>query len=176
MSLFWAKVHTFYSQWSQNLKCYDQIYKGCVNGIYRVHRFSKTNIWRVYITRAKGKCSNERGITLASNFGKVYERLLNERVKKEVHITEAQGGGITGNATVDHLIVLKEAIRQIRKRGKTAYVAFLDVQKAYDKAWLDAILYTMKRMAYLEKTWKWWGRWIRDLQLESEQSMGPQER
>ena len=31
----------------------------------------------------KGKCSNERGITLASNFGKVYERILNERVKKK---------------------------------------------------------------------------------------------
>ena len=93
----------------------------------------------------KGKCSNERGITLASNVGKVYERILNERIKKEVHITEAQGGGITGNATVDHLIVLKEAIRQIRSRGKTAYVIFLDVQKAYDKAWLDAILYTMKK-------------------------------
>ena len=99
----------------------------------------------------KGKCSNERGITLASNFGKVYERILNERVKKEGNITEAQGGGITGNATVDHLIVLKEAIRQIRKRGKTAYIAFLDVQKAYDKAWLDAILYTMKKNGISEK-------------------------
>ena len=30
----------------------------------------------------KGKCSNERGITLASNVGKVYERIINERIKK----------------------------------------------------------------------------------------------
>ena len=93
----------------------------------------------------KGKCSNERGITLASNVGKVYERILNERTKKEVQITEAQGGGIAGNATVDHLIVLNEAIRQIRQKGKTAYVLFLDVQKAYDKAWFDAILYVMHK-------------------------------
>ena len=93
----------------------------------------------------KGKCSNERGITLASNVGKVYERILNERTKKEVQITKAQGGGIAGNATVDHLIVLNEAIRQIRQKGKTAYVIFLDVQKAYDKAWLDAILYVMHK-------------------------------
>ena len=87
----------------------------------------------------KGKCSNERGITLASNVSKVYERILNKRAKKEVHIAEAQGGGIVGNTTVDHLIILKEAICQIRKRGKTAYLVFLDAQKAYDKAWLDAI-------------------------------------
>ena len=28
----------------------------------------------------KGKCSNERGITLASNVGKVFERLINNRI------------------------------------------------------------------------------------------------
>ena len=33
----------------------------------------------------KGKCSNERGITLASNVGKLYERIINERVKKTSH-------------------------------------------------------------------------------------------
>ena len=116
------------------------------------HRWLEGEIKRLYKGKGvKGKCSNERGITLASNFGKVYERILNERVKKEVYITKAQGGGITGNATVDHLIVLKEAIRQIRKRGKTAYVVFLDVQKAYDKAWLDAILFTMKKNGITDK-------------------------
>ena len=31
----------------------------------------------------KEKCSNERGITLASNVGKVYERIINEKVKKK---------------------------------------------------------------------------------------------
>ena len=54
-------------------------------------------------------------------------------------------GGIPGNATVDHLVALKEAANQILKRGKTAYMIFLDVQKAYDKAWLDAILYALYR-------------------------------
>jgi hypothetical protein len=31
----------------------------------------------------KGKCTNERGITLSSNFGKIYERINNERVAKK---------------------------------------------------------------------------------------------
>ena len=81
------------------------------------HSWLEGEIKRLYKGKGvKCKCSNERGITLASNYGKVYERIMNERIKKEVYITKAQGGGITGNATVDHLIVLKEAIRQIRKR------------------------------------------------------------
>ena len=91
----------------------------------------------------KGKCSNERGITLASNIGKVYERIINERVKKQVNITKAQAGGKPGCSTVDHLIVLKQTIDEITTNGKTAYIIFLDVQKAYDKAWLDAILYAL---------------------------------
>ena len=32
----------------------------------------------------KGKCSNERGITLSSNFGKLYERIINERAKNDI--------------------------------------------------------------------------------------------
>ena len=93
----------------------------------------------------KGKCSNERGITLASNVGKVYERIINERIKKELQITKAQAGGKPGSSTDDHLIVHKEAIQEITKNKKTAYIIFLDVQKAYDKTWLDAILYTLHK-------------------------------
>ena len=32
-------------------------------------------------------------------------------------------------------------IQNIRNNKKPAYIAFLDVTKAHDKAWLDAILY-----------------------------------
>ena len=104
------------------------------------------NIIRLYKGKdQKGKCSNERGITLASNVGKVYERIINERVKEVTQITDAQVGGKEGSATTDHLIALKQIIQEIRNDGKTAYVIFLDVQKAYDKAWLDAILYVLNK-------------------------------
>ena len=62
-----------------------------------------------------------------------------------MQITEAQAGGIPGSATVDHLIVMKQTINEIRNKGKTAYLVFLDVQKAYDKAWLDAIMYVLHK-------------------------------
>ena len=91
----------------------------------------------------KGKCSNERGITLASNVGKVYERIINERVKQQITIAKAQAGGKPGCATTDHLIVLKQTIQEITEKKQTAYIIFLDVQKAYDKAWLDAIMYAL---------------------------------
>ena len=41
----------------------------------------------------KGKCSNKRGITLSSKFGKLYERIINERAKENIKISDAQAGG-----------------------------------------------------------------------------------
>ena len=65
----------------------------------------------------KGKCSNERGITLASNVGKLFERLVNNRVVPTVDMTDAQAGGVKGRATVDHILVLKE-LANIAKNNK----------------------------------------------------------
>ena len=74
-------------------------------------------------------------------------------------ITNAQAGGIEGNSTVDHLIVLKQTVKEITSKKLTAYVVFLDVQKAYDKALLDAILYALmkngvegKNLSIIKKT------------------------
>ena len=58
-------------------------------------------------------------------------------------MTGSQAGGTPGNGTCDHLITLKQTIHETRENDKTAYVIFLDVQKVYDKAWLDAILYAL---------------------------------
>ena len=68
---------------------------------------------------------------------KYTKRIINERVKSIVNITDAQAAGIEGNAEVDHLITLKQAINEIKRKGQTAYIIFLDVKKAYDKAWLE---------------------------------------
>ena len=64
----------------------------------------------------RGKCSNERGITLSSNIGKVFERVLNARTTQEINIIENQAGGQKGKTTSDHILLLKETISEIRRR------------------------------------------------------------
>ena len=90
----------------------------------------------------------------ASNFGKMFERIINNRISKTINITEAQAGGQKGRATVDHLTRLKDTIQTIRNNKKPAYIVFLDVTKAYDKAWLDAILYIMHKEGTELPMWK----------------------
>ena len=67
-----------------------QIYQEIMNTVYKEEdipeRWQEGEIKRLYTRKGqKGKCSNERGITLASNVGKVFERIINVRVKKGLH-------------------------------------------------------------------------------------------
>ncbi len=129
-----------------------------LNEISRTYNLPKQwqegEIKRLYKGKGtKGKCSAERGITLASNFGKLYERILNNRALKQINITDAQAGGKKGRATVDHLLVIKELIQLAKTTRQPLYIAFLDVTKAYDKAWLDAIMYVMNKEGIETNLW-----------------------
>ena len=39
------------------------------------------------------------------------------------------------------------------RKGKDTYIAFLDVTKAYDKAWADGIMYVMANQGIQDNTW-----------------------
>ena len=135
-----------------------KIYKEAMNKINKSMEipqiWQKGEIHRLYKGKGmKGKCSNERGITLSSNFGKLYERIINERVLEQINMTEAQAGGRRGSSTVDHIILMKELIAAAKREKKDAYIAYLDVAKAYDKAWLKAIMYVMYKEGLQDNHW-----------------------
>ena len=102
----------------------------------------------------KGMCSNERGITLASNIGKLFERIINERLKTIVEITDAQAGGRAGSATTDHLLILQQAIQSAKNRKKDVYMGFQDVTKAYDKAWILGIMHILYERGLDDSLWE----------------------
>ena len=91
----------------------------------------------------KGKCSNERGITVSSNLGKLFERIVNNRAKTVINKTVARAGGQEKKAKTHHLLILKESINGQREKKKPIYITYLDVTKAYDKAWLTGIMYVL---------------------------------
>lgn len=138
----------------ETLEVYRQIMQKIAEKRNIPKQWQEGHIIRLYKGKGKqGKCSNERGITLSSNFGKVFERILNERARAVTNMTENQAGGQKGKATVDHLLTLNETIQEIRKQGKPVYIVFLDVTKAYDKAWLDAIMYVMHKQGLKGPEW-----------------------
>jgi len=82
-------------------------------------KWKESQIIRLYKGKGvKGKCSNKRGISLASNTGKLFERIINNRIKETINITEAQAGGIQDRSTCDHTILLNSIILHSRKELK----------------------------------------------------------
>ena len=84
----------------------------------------------------------------------MFERLVNNRINPVVNMSDAQAGGIKGRATVDHILILKEIIQIAKSNKKNVILTYLDVTKAYDKAWLDAILYVLHKQGVKSKLWQ----------------------
>ena len=135
-----------------------RIFLQVFNKIYADEEIPKTwcegNIIKIYKGKGKkGKCSNERGITLSSNLGKLFERVINNRIKEVINMTPNQGGGIKGKSTSDHLIRITNFIKSNKAKKQKPILVFLDVTKAYDKAWSKAIMYALDKSGIKGKDW-----------------------
>ena len=63
----------------------------------------------------------------------------------DINISDSQGGGQKGKSTSDHIAKLSNFINTNQRKKMKPLIAFLDVTKAYDKAWMQAILYTLHK-------------------------------
>ena len=83
----------------------------------------------------KSECKNYRGISLLSIPGKVYGRIIIDRVRflTEGLIGEEQCGFRRGRGCVDQVFVMKQMSEKFICKNKELYVAFMDLEKAYDR-------------------------------------------
>jgi Reverse transcriptase (RNA-dependent DNA polymerase)/Endonuclease-reverse transcriptase len=79
-------------------------------------------------------CNNYRGITLLSSVLKVYERILEQRLRKiiENQLDETQSGFRKGRSAQDHIFTVKQIIEKKQLEKEKVYMAFIDIQKAFD--------------------------------------------
>ncbi|MCP4337615.1 MAG: reverse transcriptase family protein, partial [Desulfobulbaceae bacterium] len=83
----------------------------------------------------RGVCGNYRGICLLSVVGKVYCRVVIERVRErtEKWVGEEQGGFRKGRGCVDQIFSLRCVVEKCLEKGQKVYAAFMDLEKAYDR-------------------------------------------
>ena len=92
----------------------------------------------VPIYKGKGErteCKNYRGISMLSIGGKVYGRVLVDRVVKETEgrISDEQGGFRKGRGCVDQVFALRNVSEKNLEKQKDLYLGFMDLDKAYGK-------------------------------------------
>ena len=96
--------------------------------------------WRdsviVPIFKEKGDiqdCGNYRGIKMISHTMKIWERIIDRRLREETSIGEEQFGFMPGRGTIDAIFAARQVIEKHREMQKALHLVFTDLEKVYDR-------------------------------------------
>nr|CDJ94279.1 RNA-directed DNA polymerase (reverse transcriptase) domain containing protein [Haemonchus contortus] len=99
-----------------------------------------SDAWRrstiVPIFKQKGdamECSNYRGIRLTAHTMKLYEQLVDSRLRELVPISQKQFGFMPERSTTYAIFIARQVMEKYREKRKPCYIAFLDLGKAFDR-------------------------------------------
>ena len=87
------------------------------------------------------ECGSYRGISLLSVVGKVYGRVLIERVIEctDKAIGEEQCGFRSGRGCIDQIFVVRQICEKMLEKHQDVFWAFMDLEKAYDRIDREAL-------------------------------------
>ncbi len=96
--------------------------------------------WRdsimVPIFKEKGDvqdCANYRGIKLLSHTMKIWERIVDARLRQEVEISKGQFGFMPQKGTTNAIFMLRQVMEKYREKQREIHAIFIDLEKAYDR-------------------------------------------
>ena len=78
-------------------------------------------------------CGNYRGISVGDSIGKLYGKVLGNRLKQWMDVDNCQAGGQEERGCIEHILALRLIIDYARKEKVKLFVLFVDFSKAYDK-------------------------------------------
>ena len=118
------------------------------------------NSSRVIFIKKPGKSnyasrSRYRPLTLSSQFGKIFDRLMNRRLRTFFTsckiIAEEQEGFREKRSTVRFLYRMQLELIDIQRNKKPAVLLNIDVEKALDSVWIDGLLYKLQNIGVTRK-------------------------
>ena len=110
-------------------------------------KWNESIITLIHKKGSKHDPNNYRGIFLTSNLGKLFKRVIYNRLLKFVNendlICENQIGFKEQARTSDHNFTLKSLIDNAKANKRKVFASFIDLRKALDTLWREGLLYKL---------------------------------
>lgn len=121
-------------------------------------RWSTGIIFPLYKHESRLEPSNYRPITLLSVVGKLFGRIINERLlawsERTGMICDEQGGFRPMRGAPDQIFLLREILTSRKERNLPTYTTFIDARKAYDTVWREAAFVRIHEGGVRGKLWR----------------------
>ena len=103
----------------------------------------------VNLYKGKGDALNRgnyRDLKLIEQVMKVLERVVEGLIRQRVEIDEMHCGFMSGRGTTDAIFIVRQLQEKHLAANKPLYMAFVDLEKAFDRVPRDVIWWAMRRL------------------------------
>jgi hypothetical protein len=90
-------------------------------------------------------CTNYRGIKLMSHTMKLWERIIERRLRGVTNITENQFSFMPGRSTMEMIFLIRQLMERCREQKKDLHMVFIDLEKAYDKVTRNIMWWSLQK-------------------------------
>src|SRR3989454_6651334 len=105
--------------------------------------------WMISIYKGKGdalECGSYRGIKLLEHAMKVFERVIEARVRDRVKIDNMQFGFSPGKGTTDAIFIVRQLQEKYLAKKKDLWMAFIDLEKAFDRVPREVLWWALREV------------------------------
>ena len=94
---------------------------------------------------------NYRGLKLTEQVMKILERIVDGLIRQLVSIDDSQFGFVPGRGTTDAIFVVRQLQEKYLAANKRLYMAFLDLEKAFDRVPRKVIWWALRKLGVEER-------------------------
>ncbi len=90
-------------------------------------------------------CGKYRGVRLLEHGMKLWEKILEKRLKEVIKMDENQFGFQQGKSTTDVILVMRQLQEKYGAKKRKLYCVFVDLEKVFDRVPREVIVWALQR-------------------------------